>query len=254
MKNKEKKTIFQTRSNDKQKSARQNQFDLFQNTPLPTDQLLVNFPLYMRSSAVAKLLYINELYQHIIRVPGVIMEFGCWWGANMALCESLRAIYEPYNYTRKVIGFDTFNGYSGISSKDGDGKHIADGNYSVSEDYVGHLSQILDYHQEENVGSNVKKYEIKKGDAAKKLVEYLEDHPETIIALAYFDMQLYKPTKLCLEAIKPHLTKGSVIAMDELNNWEFPGETIAFNEALGIGNYRLIRSQFLPDRTYLIIE
>lgn len=102
---------LQSRASQEQSEARKKLRELFENSPLPTDELLVNLALYMRSSVVAKLLYINELYQLIVRTPGVIMEFGVWWGTNMALFESLRAVYEPYNYTRKIIGFDTFEGY-----------------------------------------------------------------------------------------------------------------------------------------------
>ncbi len=45
-----------------------------------------------------------------------------------------------------------------------------------------------------------------------------------------------------------------VVAMDELNSFEFPGETIAFWEAFGSMNYRLYRSRFLSDCLYAVIE
>lgn len=37
------------------------------------------------------------------------MEFGVRWGQNLALFESFRGIYEPYNYNRKIVGFDELN-------------------------------------------------------------------------------------------------------------------------------------------------
>ena len=83
---------------------------------------------------------------------------------------------------------------------------------------------------------------------------HLDDHPETVIALAYFDMQLYEPTRACLEAIRPYVLRGSVLAMDELNASEFPGETVAFREILGLDRYAMRRSKFLPDRTYAVVE
>ncbi len=248
------KTALQAKATELQKENRELFLELYKKSPIPSNELLVNFPLYMRSSAVAKLLYINELYQLIVNTPGVIMEFGVWWGANLAIFESLRAVYEPYNYTRKVIGFDTFEGYSSIAKQDGDGQLIVDGNYGVGSEYINYLSQVLDCHQNENVMSNVKKYELVKGDATKTIRQYLETHTETIISLAYFDMQLYKPTKECLEAIKPYLTKGSVIALDEINCEDFPGETVALREVFGLNNCRLIRSKILPDRAYFVVE
>jgi hypothetical protein len=245
---------LQSRASEKQKTARETLLELFQTTPIPPEHLLVNFGLYMRSSVVAKFLYVNELYQQIINIPGVVMEFGVWWGQNLALFESFRAAYEPYNYTRKIIGFDTYEGYPSISPQDGSCDLVKLNQYAVSENYMEHLSALLAYHQQENVMSHVKKYELVKGDATVTIGEYLDNHPETIISLAYFDMQLYEPTLKCLEAIKPYLVKGSVIAMDELNSSEFPGETVAFREAFGSMNFRLTRSRFLPDRSYAVIE
>jgi hypothetical protein len=67
-------------------------------------------------------------------------------------------------------------------------------------------------------------------------------------------MQLYAPTKSCLEAILPYLTKGSVIAMDEINNEDFPGETTAFKEVIRLDKYYIRKSKYLPDRSYVIIE
>jgi hypothetical protein len=244
----------QSRASEKQKKARERLLELFQNSPLPPEHLLVNLGLYMRSSVVAKFLYVNELYQKILEMPGVVMEFGVWWGQNLALFESFRAAYEPYNYTRKIIGFDTFKGYPSVSDKDGKCDLVALGQYAVPENYLDHLTSLLDYHQEENVMSHVKKYELVKGDASVTICQYLKEHPETIISLAYFDMQLYKPTVDCLKAIKPFLIKGSIVAMDELNSFEFPGETLAFREAFESMNFRLYRSRFLPDRSYAIIE
>jgi hypothetical protein len=245
---------LQTRASSQQHEARRQLLDLFERCPLPKEELLVNPALYMRSSVVAKLLYVNELYQKILSVPGIIIEFGVWWGQNLALFESLRAVYEPYNHSRKVIGFDTFTGYPAIGPEDGRTEIAKVGAYGVADGYVSYLAELLDYHQRENVTGHIKKYEIVKGDVTRTIDTFLTKHPETIIALAYFDLQLYEPTRKCLEAIRPYLTRGSVVALDELNCDEFPGETLALKETWGLDRYRLTRSQFLPDRTYLTID
>ena len=245
---------LQTRASEAQLENRARLVELFRTTPLPVEELLVNLPLYMRSSAIAKLLYVNELYELIVRQPGVIMEFGVWWGANLTLFESLRAVHEPYNYARRIIGFDTFDGYPSVSEEDGGDELASVGQYAVGSEYLAHLHEVLEYHRRENPMSHLPRFEIVAGDATETFVAYLERHPETIVALAYFDMQLYEPTKRCLEAIRPHLARGSVIAMDELNAAEFPGETVAFREVFGLDRYRLQRSRFLPDRTYLVVD
>jgi len=228
------------RASEVQRQNRENLKRLFAETPLPADDLLVNLPLYMRSSIVSKLLWVNELYELIAPLPGLVMEFGTWWGANLALFESLRAVHEPYNFNRRVIGFDTFSGYPEAKPEDGTDELVHQGAYSVGSAYRDHLEAVLDYHEAENPMSNIRKYELVEGDATETIGTYLDAHPET--------------TKACLEAIRPYLARGAVLAMDELNTAEFPGETVAYREVLGLDRYEMRRSRFLPDRTYVIID
>jgi hypothetical protein len=234
--------------------ARERQMELFRHSPLPPAELATNLGLYLRSTVVAKILYLNELYTNILRLPGVVMEFGCWWGSNLALFSSLRAVHEPYNYARRVVGFDTFAGYQSLSECDGDSPFVTQGAYSVSAGYLPHLEAVLDCHEAENPMSQVKKYELVAGDVTRTVPDYFRRHPECVVALAYLDMQLYEPTKAALQGILPHLVPGSVVAIDELNCPDFPGETQAVREVLGFRRHRFLRSQFLPDRTYVVIE
>jgi hypothetical protein len=97
-------------------------------------------------------------------------------------------------------------------------------------------------------------FEIIKGDASIEVPEYLKRHPDTIISLAYFDMDLYEPTRDCLRAIQGHLTKGSVIAFDELNYDVFPGETLALKEVMGLDKYKLVHTPYSSARSYLVVE
>ena len=77
----------------------------------------------------------HELYQKIISVHGIVVEFGVRWGQNLALFSSFRGMYEPYNYNRKIVGFDTFSGFPSVTSKDGDDVVLEIGAYSVEPGY-----------------------------------------------------------------------------------------------------------------------
>jgi len=224
----------------------------FMHSTVHQSERLQNLGLYINRPALSRLLFIHELYQKIIDVHGVVMEFGVRWGQNMALFTNLRGIYEPYNYNRKIIGFDTFAGFPGVDEKDG--KCVSNGDYNVTEGYQECLSSILDYHESESPIAHKKKYQLVVGDATQTLDQYLIQHPETIVAFAYFDFDLYLPTKHCLEQLLPRLTKGSVLAFDELNCAEFPGETLALLEVLGLGRYAIKRSPLNPLISYLVIE
>jgi hypothetical protein len=245
---------FVNRSSNAEMALRNELKQLFKNCPIPEDEIQANLGLFLNRQSMARFLWIHELYQQIIAVPGVIMEFGVRWGQNLALFQSLRGIYEPYNYTRKVIGFDTFAGFEGTSAEDGHADIIADGSYSVTPGYEKYLEKILQYHEMESPVSHIKKHALVKGDAGKTAEQYIVDHPETIIALAYFNMDIYQPTVKALEAIRPRLCKGSVIGFDELNCPHFPGETTALMEVLGLDRYRLVRHPHNPYPAYLVIE
>ena len=238
----------------KEDELRRGFYKLFEKCPIPNDQILRNLGLFIKRQDISRILMLNELYKKIINLHGIVCEFGVHWGNSLALFESFRGIYEPYNYNRKIVGFDTFEGFSNVHEKDGDSKIIKKGSYATIKEYEKYLEKVLDYHESESPMSHKKKFEIIKGDAALTVKKYLKENPETIIAFAYFDFDIYAPTKACLEAILPHLTKGAIIGFDELNFHDFPGETIAFNEVLGINNYKIQRDKNNPSPSYIVFE
>lgn len=221
-------------------------------TRIPDAELLDNLGLFLTRQTLSRINFIQKIYEMIVPVHGVIMEFGVRWGQNLALFSSLRGMHEPYNYNRKVIGFDTFEGFPSVSKEDG--RLLRKGDYSVVEGWVEQLDEILDNHTKNSPIPHKKKHELVKGDATETLPKYLKKHPETIIALAYFDFDVYKPTLDCLKTILPYLTKGSVLAFDELNTPEFPGETIALREVLGLSTYAIRRDPSSPLTSYIVFE
>lgn len=235
-------------------NRRQDFYEKFISCPIPSNERLSNLGLFLNRQTLSRIIFMHELYQKIINIHGIIVEFGVRWGQNLTLLSSFRGMYEPYNYNRKIVGFDTWEGFSSISKKDGDDQVISQGAYGVTPDYENFLDSVMSYHESESPINHIKKYELIKGDATVTLEKYLHKHPETIIALAYFDFDLYEPTKKCLELIKSHLTKGSVIGFDELNWSTFPGETIALKEVFGLDKYSIRRSPLNPSPSYIIIE
>lgn len=227
---------------------------LFRQCPIPENELLSNLGLFIKRKYLSKMLFLHDLYKQILDVQGIVVEFGTRWGSNLALFQSFRGIYEPFNHTRKIIGFDTFQGFPSVDDKDGTSEIVSIGSYNVTPRYDEYLSMILDYHEQESPISHINKYKLVKGDASVEAVKYFKDNPETIIALAYFDFDLYEPTKKSLEIIKSHITKGTVLGFDQLNDHEFPGETLALKEAWGLDKFRIRRNQYSSVRSYIVIE
>jgi hypothetical protein len=246
--------LRRTGSTDQELSRRGQFFDLFKDCTIPEDELLSNLGLFINRHALSRYLYLNELYKMILSVHGVIIEFGTRWGQNLTLFTNLRGIYEPFNHNRKIVGFDTFTGFPRVHEKDGSAAIAKAGAYSVTQGYRAYLEQVLNYHESECPIANIRKYELVQGDASVEITRYLERNPETIVALAYFDFDLYEPTRVCLEAIKDRLTKGSIVAFDELNYHTWPGETLALKETLGLGRYAIRRTPHNPEPSYIVIE
>lgn len=196
-----------------------------------------NSHLTLTRMNLSRIIYYDMLYREIVGVPGVICEFGVQWGATLALLSNLRGMYEPYNVNRRIVGFDTFTGFPEVDSKDGDLARVGD--YSTSVGHAERLRQLLRLHESLSPVAHMERFELVEGDVTLTTTQWLESNPETIIAMAIFDLDIYLPTKAALEAVLPRLTKGSVLVFDELNTPAFPGETMAMREVLGTSGIRL---------------
>ncbi len=227
---------------------------LFKKTPIPDDEILFNLGLYLPSRILARILLMDHLFRLALPLHGEVLEFGTRWGQNFSLFASLRGIYEPFNRHRKVVAFDTFEGLSGVRGEDGRSSFMRDGSLAVSTGYEQHLEKLMDLKEKLDPLSHFKKYEIRKGPAEVSLAKYFEEHPESIVSLAFFDMDVYQPTRDCLAIIRDHLTKGSVVAFDELNEPEAPGETIALEEVFGLSRYSIRRYQYAARVAYLVVD
>jgi hypothetical protein len=238
-------------SSQKELIEREKFQQLYKDCPISVDELMYNMGLFISRQYMMRMLFIHELYQKILNVHGVIMEFGVRWGGNMALYESFHGIYEPYNYNRKIVGFDTFESFPSIHEKDGN--HTLD-EMKLTEDYEKYLGKVLHYHETESPIPQIQKFWLVKGDACQTVPKYFTDHPETIVSLAYLDFDIYEPTKAALFALKGHLTKGSIIALDEAGHPDWPGESLALFETIGIENIKLQHSKYSPNGSYFVVE
>jgi Methyltransferase domain len=199
---------------------------------------------FAKRQALSRLLYFDELYRKIVEVAGVICEFGVQYGAGMSTLINLRGIYEPYNHSRHIYGFDTFAGFATIDEHDKG--FSAKGDYKVFDNWEANLRELLDIHEANAPLAHIRKSHLVRGDASETFPKWLEANPHAVVAMAIFDMDVYKPTRDVLEAIRPRLTKGSILVFDELNCPHFPGETTAVAEIFGLNGLALRRHPHQP--------
>ena len=208
------------------------------------EEKLSAFPKYTNRTALSRFLVKNEIFNRIRNVQGSIIECGVHFGGGLMTWANLSALHEPLNHRRRVIGFDTFEGFPSISEHD-----VAGGSHqAVRGGYNGgsleDLEQAIEYFDQNRAMGNIPKISIVKGDFTKTCSEFLIENPHMVVSLLYLDFDIYEPTKHALEMLLPRMPKGAIVAFDELHVEEWPGETQALHEAVGINNARIERMPF----------
>jgi hypothetical protein len=245
----------ESNSSESQIQTRNLLFEKFKEFNVSPDELMTQLGLFIRSSYLVKFLVLNDLYSRIVNVPGDVIEFGTRFGHNMIVFENLRAIYEPFNKSRHIIGFDTFDGYQGFGPKDKNDEIFSSEMYKTFADYPRYLMDLLTIHEKCNVlGHITGNHLVISGDCRETAPQYFKSQGNRAVALAYFDMGLYEPTKIALESIKNKLNSGSVILLDEYNWTEAPGERLAFHDVFEQGEYTIENSRYTPLRAIVTMR
>lgn len=179
------------------------------------------WPLYCGLANLARNVAVIDIFRSVLQVPGDIGEFGCFRGANLMLMAKLLHIFDSSG-SKQVHGFESFEGLQTITETDGAASKNAGqfaGNYEVLMDMIA-LHELQD------------DVLVHKGPIQDTLPPLLDERPELSFSLVYCDTDLYEPTKVILEKVHPRLSKNGVIVLDEWNNAEYPGETVAVREFL----------------------
>ncbi len=215
---------------------------------------LRNFAKYVPRQELTRFLAKHELFRHVVRIHGHIVECGVFLGCGLMTWAQLSAIYEPVNHTRRVIGFDTFTGFPGMSGKDkGDNLDCAVPGGLATNAYEDLQECIRLYDLNRPIG-HIPRVELVAGDAVGTIPTYVQNNPHVVVAMLYLDFDLYEPTKLAIQTFLPRMPKGAVLAFDELNDAAWPGETLAVLETAGLRNLRIQRFPFMPQLSYAVLE
>lgn len=212
------------------------------------------FPKFASRQAMAKFLARYEIFKQILDVNGSIIECGVLHGGGLLSFAKLSSIFEPTNHTRKIIGFDTFEGFPSIHAADktGDSSHLRKGGLTGST--MQDVEKAIELYDKNRPLAHIPKVELVKGDLAKTGPQYLKDNPHLVVSMLYLDVDLYEPTKVALETFLPRMPKGAIVAFDELNAKMFPGETSAVDEVLGLRNIAIKRYPFDSYVSYAVLS
>ena len=230
----------------------------FQSSPGSAVEKLENFAKYVPRQNLARFLARYEIFRLIKEIQGSIVECGVLFGGGLMSFAKLSTILEPYNFQRRIIGFDSFEGFPSIDEADLRGlserksAHLKQGGFAADGAYEDLLKAVEVYNMTRFL-NHFPKVDVIKGDFAVTAAKYLEDHPHLVVSCLYLDFDIYAPTKVALDLFLPRVPKGGVIVFDELNEEAFPGETIAVMEALPLKDLRIRRFDFEPRISYAVI-
>ena len=219
---------------------------------------LRNFSKFVPRQNLSLFLAKNEIFRQILDVHGHIVECGVFMGGGLLTWAQFSAIYEPYNHTRRVVGFDTFAGFPNLSQADtpeADSKvpFAKVGGLAAPRTEVDIQRAVQLYDSNRPIG-HIERVELVKGDAQQTIPAYVENNKHAVVSLLYLDFDLYEPTVTAIRTFLPRMPKGAIIAFDELNQKQWPGETLAVLDTIGIKNLRIRRFPFTPQISYAVLE
>lgn len=191
-----------------------------------------------------------KLFELIRDTQGAIVECGVHKGNALFLYAHLSSILEPYNFNRRIIGFDTFEGFRSLHENDDSINTEAD----FSDTSFKRLDEWAKLHDLNRAIPQWPKIELVQGDATKTIPVYVEQNPHLIIALLYLDFDIYSPTDVALKYLLPLVPKGGVVGFDEINVKRWQGETIALKENMSIGSVKLRKFYFDAWVSYYVVE
>ena len=121
--------------------------ELFDKSPSNLATRLEEFPRYTRRQRITRFLALYELFKLALPVKGSIVECGVHAGFGLFSWLHFSSILEPNNIMRRIYGFDTFEGFTGLSPKDQSAQYNPKaGDLRGSSDQE--LSQLLAVHDD----------------------------------------------------------------------------------------------------------
>ena len=238
---------------DIEKQVGKNIERIFLKSPGDIETKLENFPKYVRRQHLKRLLAMYEIFKLTLPVKGSVVECGVYRGFGLMSWAKLSTILEPENLTRRIYGFDTFEGFPKVTANDR--SRLSDTAVGdLRADCYEELLQLLREYDRDRFLGHIPKVELIRGDMTKTIPEFISNHPHVVVSLLFLDCDLYDPTKVAIEAFLPRMPKGAVLAFDELDNPIWPGETLGLLETLGIRRLRLQRLEWDPYIGYAVIE
>lgn len=209
-------------------------------------------PRYARRAQVTRFAALYELFKLALPVKGSVVECGVFGGSSFMTFAQLSAALEPTNLTRRVYGFDSFGGFPAVSARDcprQTGASVGD----LTSNSFAELNELLRIYDTDRFLGHIPKASLIRGDVITTVPDFVRANSHLVVSLLFLDLDLYDPTVTALRSLLPRMPKGAVLALDELDNPLWPGETMALLEEVGLSQLELRRFEFDPYIAYAVL-
>lgn len=192
------------------------------------------FPVLSRRQSLKRFLAHVELFKMTLNVPGDIAELGVFRGLGLMTWANLLEAYCIGDRTKVVWGFDNWKGFTGFSKQDGSeiknaGKVL--GGFDP-EPFLAELEDAISIFDADRFIPWKARVKLVNGHIEETVPKFVDENPGVRFSMIHFDCDLYKPTKVALDALWPLVARGGVVIFDEYGIHDWPGETKAVDEFL----------------------
>lgn len=153
---------------------------IFVECPDSIETKLNNFPKYARRQPLKRFLAFYEIFKRILTVKGSIVECGVYQGFSLMSWAKLSAILEPENLTRRIYGFDSFNGFPSVSPQDRASRGEAEEGEFRTSSYDELLALIREYDSDRFLG-HIPKVQLIRGDATETIPRFLDENEHLMV-------------------------------------------------------------------------
>lgn len=191
---------------------------------------------------IANVIYWDEFFQLIRRVPGDLVECGVGRGRSFVILAALNTLFgSEEGGGRRMFAYDSFSGFPEPSPEDQSARNPKAGEWANSPS--GKYRYTPEFLRLVLSSAGVEPPPLGRGGFevivhSGYFNQSLPEHPQRPIALLHLDGDLYQSYKDCLKHLYPLVNPGGVVVFDDFLLQEspqekFPGARRAAKEFLG---------------------
>jgi SAM-dependent methyltransferase len=205
--------------------------DLIKKYPHDMRHYIDLFMVYGSRRSFIRQLAHYELFKLTMDLPGHYLDFGVYFGRSYFSWHKFLEVLTPTATHKKVIGFDTFSGFPGLTDEDGgeDASVQKKAGGLNAKSFLEEFRELLDLHNADAVIPSNRGHLVV-GNIGETLPAWIAENPEVRFCLINIDVDIYEPTSAILAHCWDRLVPGGVLILDEYATSKWPGETRAWDE------------------------